>query len=726
MLNPEVAQAQLKTVYLADWRSQRLKQMGNIPEALQSIGYGILGYGSDGRRLQNYEFYEVREQSLNQIDELVSSERLQILSVIFPKFAAIVEAGWQLITQLPYQSSYHRRSFRTPTNPELSAAKRRSWLQQLISVIEGYDQDLDWFAAWVPYLSYYAADTLGIIFAAAIDRNDALGQTIFDILTASASGNHEIGAMGRHVTRALLVANRADGWDFIERLLLAAQRQEGLRQTILETIDEAHPIAFRRMLRLIIEQNLTRFSATIRAVDVWLGFGLETLNEKLAKQMLSQILTLLESDAQAAALESEDAQTVYLALWSAGFENAIAAIDLAIPLLNHPQATHRFVAVHFLAQLNITPARLALLPTMGDRDLEVATCAVQALSQGADPTIQYISDAFKRLEQALPNFPVKPKALSIVWEWIKLEPSQHLVASVMVHNLGQRSPKRLIPYMPLLDSSGRCQVAGLLSMNKPWDNEVRAVIFNLVGDASSWLREQVIRLLHQCSIAAEESAQLEQLLTRKASDLRRGILGLLLNQPDEAAISSAQRLLQAKQVPQRQAGLELLRELVQQNRLLDRARSLATEYQANRSKLTVTETHLLNSILQAETEPTLTDALGLVQLANLTAIATPQVLTTPIFMTPAAIACLSALDDLIHEHRQTPVKIIGWQGEEEELLGNLAWKFPRFDPRLSPEENLSQLPLSDVWQNWWHDRSDTLRDADGLELIRAIVPRFSQ
>ena len=40
--------------------------------------------------------------------------------------------------------------------------------------------------------------------------------------------------MGRHVTRGLLSASNTQGWQFIENLLLAAQRQEGLRQVILE------------------------------------------------------------------------------------------------------------------------------------------------------------------------------------------------------------------------------------------------------------------------------------------------------------------------------------------------------------------------------------------------------------------------------------------------------------------------------------------------------------
>ena len=43
---------------------------------------------------------------------------------------------------------------------------------------------------------------------------------IFAILIASAKGEHEIGAMGRHVVRSLLLANRPEGWEFVEKLLI--------------------------------------------------------------------------------------------------------------------------------------------------------------------------------------------------------------------------------------------------------------------------------------------------------------------------------------------------------------------------------------------------------------------------------------------------------------------------------------------------------------------------
>jgi Family of unknown function (DUF5724)/Domain of unknown function (DUF4132) len=725
MLNPEAAQAQLEQIVDKAWRSQRLRQFAALPQNLASIGYGLFSLAEDGTAGDYSQVYWYQAKALAQLDGLSEGDRTQIFSILFPKISATVELAWQLHHQLPYQSGYSRRSFRVPHNPEFNQEKRQQWLSQLISNLEGYDQDLEWFAAWVPYLGYGVADLLGILFATAINQGDALGQSISQILLDSARGDHEIGAMGRHVTRALLVASDPNGWDFIERLLLAAQRQEGLRQTILETIDEAHPVAFGRMLRLLVAENLTRFSAVIRAVDVWFGFGLESLNEKQVKQILTQTSQYLEdATAREAALSSEDPQALYLALCSVGFTDAIAAIPLAAELLNHTEATHRFVAVHFLIQLEIAPAQLALLPAIGDRDLAVATRAIQSLQYGTELN----SDAFERLEENLSRFPEKPKTLPpLVWEWIQLEASQGLVASAMVAQLGRRSPKRLIPILSKVDVYQRRTIAQYLAEVQPWDAEIRETLLGLVGDTSQWVREEVVKILHQCKITDSESIQLENFLTRKASDLRRGILGLLLNQSDEVAITAGERLLQAKQALQRQAGLELLRELVLGKRLVEPSRALATEYQANRAKLTTTETQLLDNILEPETEePTLTNALGLVNPTELTPLILPQPSQPIEFQTNASQDCLLALDALIHEHRQTPVQLKTWQGEQEELLGNVKWGFPGVDPALSPEENLALLPLTDVWENWWQNRSTQSKDEDGLELLRAIAPSFER
>ena len=61
--------------------------------------------------------------------------------------------------------------------------------------------------------------------------------------------------------------------DALGKLLIAAARQEGLRQAIVENIDHGNLDAQLKMMKLIQEHQLTRFSSVVRAVDTWMGLG---------------------------------------------------------------------------------------------------------------------------------------------------------------------------------------------------------------------------------------------------------------------------------------------------------------------------------------------------------------------------------------------------------------------------------------------------------------------
>jgi Family of unknown function (DUF5724)/Domain of unknown function (DUF4132) len=725
MLNPEFAQARLKEYQVANWLKTRLQQLAKLPKPLNEIGCGIFGSHENGQETKSDDNYVLIENSIKSLDGLKPANRLQIFKILVPKFADTFEATWQSFQYLTYQSSYSRRAFRAPDLPECYSSKRSAWLQNTLNFIKGYDEDLTWFAAWCPYLGYYS-DVLGYLFAAAIDQGGTQGDEIFNILTASAKGEHEIGAMGRHITRALLLAKRPDGWEFVEKLLIAAQRQEGLRQVILESVDEAQPEAYQRMLRLIVDENLIRFTATLRAVDVWFGFNLDVLNERQGRQIVNQVLELLtEEQKHQAALNSADAQTAYLALWVTGFTDATKSIGQAQQLLAHAEATHRFIAVYFLMQLQIKAAEAAIMAVINDSDMRVACLALQAVANPSEDLLTTVPDSFERIAQLFPTWPVKEKVLpSLVWDWVKQSAAQNYLASILVNHVGKRSPKVLIPYIAAGDVYMRARIMRQLAEVQPWDAEIRNAIFSLVGDASSWLREETIKKIQNCEIDRTESDYLVGLLTRKSSDLRRGILNLLLKQPDDSCLVAATSLVAAKNILQRQAGLELLAEMVKQERLLDRCRILATEYKTNRGdKLTNPEILLINRIFVVEAvQPTLLDALDLVDLANLTVPVAPQPLSLEL-NTAAVKSTWAAIDELIHQHRQTPIQITNWRDEvEEHLLGNVQWQFPGMKVELSIAENAARLPLLDVWENWY--RGKRLKDDDGLELIRALAPRY--
>jgi hypothetical protein len=121
--------------------------------------------------------------------------------------------------------------------------------------------------------------------------------------------------------------------------------------------------------------------------------------------------------------------------------------------------------------------------------------------------------------------------------------------------------------------------------------------------------------------------------------------------------------------------------------------------------------------------PTLDDALGLLAGQERTPAVAPKARKVA-FLTAATVACLQALDALVHEHRQTPVSVTTGEGAEEQLFGDVsAWEFPSPREKVPAEQDAARLPLREVWEEALDDRPAKLRDRDGLELVRALAWR---
>ena len=734
MLTREQARDQLKTFHLEDWKERRLASVAALPESLREIGAAALDFSTGyGWTPEERGRAAARWQALLRLDALGVSERQQLFSALWPHIGAHVEATWQLRKRLPYQRGGHRRAFRAPNAPEVTLWTRAAWFDQLLRMTAGYEQDIGWFATWAPYLGYGVDELLGVLLAATIDAGGDEGQAVFDVLTTSARGEHPIGAMGRHVSRALLTASHPEGWDFMEGMLLAAQRQEGLRQVILESIDEAHPLAFRRMLRLILERNLVRFSATVRAADVWFGLMWDVASPRVITSTLERALRYLDDgDSRVKALNGNEAEDAYLALWAAAFEDAPATIEPASRLLAETNVERRFVGAHLLAMLGLPDAQPALIPALDDDDVRIAARAFMELRHANPESVE--ADLFERLERNLLRFPRHKQALKpLVWPWMRLAVTQADVAGALIHHLRQLSPKRLIPHLSVMDPGDRARVARQLAQLKKWDAEVRDVFFKLVGDASPSVREVTLHAIQSQSLGADEVIRLEKLLAREAGDLRRGVINLLLKLEDRAALASAQRLL-ASSLPQRLAGLELLLELQKADRAPAECKAMALAYRDEQNTIAPGEAKLLDSLTaemgQSEA-PTLENALGLHDPAQRTK-PTPPVLrqkrgigslfVNESLVTPAAWAMRQSLDELVHAHRETPITIETWQGAQEELLGNMHWTFPGPQANVPLEKDLERLPLRDVWEAWWLKRPAAERDRDSLEILRAVAP----
>ncbi len=734
MLSPEAARERLESFHDPHQVRNTLVRLSLLHGDLPGLGQLLIHAGPAWERAQKGRPFNFRGQAdaLERLADLKARDRQALFRALLPKIADQVEAAWTLFDRLPYQTGYNRRPFRNPDRNPFAA--RANWVQRLVYAVGQYTgQDVKWLAEWAPYLGYQS-DALGYLFAGAIEQGGKTGQEIFDILIASAGGRHETGAMGRHVVRGLLCCSRPDGWEFVEKMLLAAQREEGLRQVILEGIDESQPDAFRRMLRLILENNLSRFSSAIRAFDVWFGVQMENAPQKRMNGILAQVLEFLDAPASCEkAIREGGAEQAYYALWAMAYRNAQAALPHAIELRHSSDPARRLAATHLLAQMSLAGGFQELLEALDDADLHMPARALTGLTRwgyGLDRLAG--SDMFDRLERLLVRIPDKQTTLKpLVWEWFRLVLDREMAAGQLVECLGQRSPKRLIPHLAMMNPFHRAAVVRLLEETREKDAETLGILLKLVGDASSTVREAALKSLNGFHLGEAEIGQLEGLLKRKAEDLRRGIIQLFLDLPDRSLFQSVDRLLGQKSENQHLAALELLRECKQEGRgsreVVHRARLFREHTQP-----TAAEQRLLEGILAEDlNELTLQDALGLMDPNHRTR---PEPVRPNRFRfglhggaglsSQAAVACLRSLDELVELHRNDEIEVERGDAKVKELLGNFHpfWRFTRRNLGLPPEEDwAARMPLQEVWEEWWQSRPAALRDQDGFELIRVLA-----
>lgn len=732
MLTPEEARKVLDQHKIDDIKNQQnqLDRIKLLPVNLQKSAYALLRRDENGKLVNHAYYLESNDRDVDKkinralwhIEKMDETDRTRILEIFFPKIASYVERGWNFQKSLPYQNGYMRKAFRAPNNARVSFWKRMGWLKNLIQRLSAYDEDLLWFTQYGSYINYgWGGDVLSPVLSAVMDSDDALSDEIFTILVSSANGEHEIGKMGRHIPRSLLSASRPEGWDFIERLLLAAQRQEGLRQSILETVDEAHPQAFLRMLHVILEHDLIRFSAVTRAVNVWFGFAEDSENQRAIVHILVTALKMLESpEIRSQALEAGAGEDVYLALWAVAFNDAEEAVTPASSILKDADIERRFAALHLLSLLDLPSARDAMMDSLSDDDLRMVSYTCQSFRY---TTLPQPEGLFEIIEAVIERMPDKPRSLEpILWLWVGIVADKEVATGLLLKCLGERSPQRLIVHLGDFTPSDRVRAAKLLADSGMDNPEVRDAVIKIVGDRSGWVRESVIKIMAEQDIQPEDAVYLEGLLTRKANDLRRGLLNLLVKQVDADAIASADRLIEAKKSLQRRAGLELLQLLVEAERQTAECRQRAEAYQQTYPDRDDTENALLDRILeQDQADFTLENVLGLIDPAERTQPAMPQEHNVEI-VTSAAINCLVSLDELIHEHRMTPLMTKTWQGEEQEvLLGNAPYAIPNPDVEKPMAEDVLNLPLRELWEGWHDSRPESHRDNDEMEMLRAWI-----
>jgi hypothetical protein len=671
----------------------------------------------------------------DELGQLTRDEVAAVLAVLFPSFAEAMQRADEHLLRWPYLEGVARRAFRAPRRPELYRRRRLAWWIQIFEMTRELRPSVAWLARWAPWIGRYgAADALGILFASELDAGN---REVRAILEASARGEDEIGGMGRHVVRGLLCCADPSAWRYVQDLLLSAQREEGLRQVILETIDEAHPEAFRLLLGAIGEHGLARFSSVARALGTWLGIDFANASTARVQAFVERLSVLFADPARRAqALQGDAWEAWYEAAWAEALLDVDALLPAYLAATRSARAELRGAAAYFGAQAKHPAFAPALAELLDDPDLRVAETArlafvssgyhFQEVATRERDLYDAVPDLFERLERQVPRW-VDDKAPRAALLWPDAQPKLRRaeLATSLFCALRSRPLQRLLPHVSLCDPPQRVWLSRLLaSPEVALDGDARAVLLRLAADRSEDVREHALQALAKLALSDDERLAVESLLRKKSSATRRAALVSLLAQPDAAVLASARRLIaDAKQELARVAGLELLRGLVEARRASTEARALAETHAATSVELSAGERAQLEALgAAAPAVPTLADALGLVDPRALPPPPTPE--PRPVlYFSRAAEALLFALDALADRCATVSVKT-GKRGEYAEApLGSLSqWRsqFPR--PKEGEiEAQLERWPLREVWEAFERERGAELRDPDGLELVRASM-----
>ena len=156
------------------------------------------------------------------------------------------------------------------------------------------------------------------------------------LIAAALNGDEGAPKVSREMFHGILLSRDAELQEHLGRLLLAARLQEGLRQSICECADEGTLPGFLRILRVIAENDLLRYSSVKRAVGVWTGLLAEETNdlERVSKKTLSLLLNGLESpENRETMLQSEDSMEIHMGLWSEAVADMPNAVERAYGLI---------------------------------------------------------------------------------------------------------------------------------------------------------------------------------------------------------------------------------------------------------------------------------------------------------------------------------------------------------------------------------------------------------
>jgi Family of unknown function (DUF5724)/Domain of unknown function (DUF4132) len=685
-----------------------------------------------------------------QVDTWENKDYFELLVYFFgADNAKYVKEAWSKLPFKMYQSGYARRSFRAPNNKKQLLVCQVNFLRSIIGSphIYGYNNNIYYDLNLIEQIRYDNELTNNqnqfMIWSSALDMgNTELFQLMEDIIF----NKDAVGKVSRGIVKALLNSDKKECWQLVEKLLLSAQRQEGLRQTVLEALDETSVGALEYMINVIVENKLTRFSSVVRAIDTWTGLGWEAEKETTVRNIIQLAQQFFEKpDTISAAIQSKNNNEVYMALWVQGVLDVEKTVPYLNDLFDKGTVEKKCLAIKFAGETNDPYIEMPLyFKALNDDNLQVLAFTMHRLEAllGANSKSKFYvnnddyPNFFEKIYNLSQTITTKEKLFeSKVFSWLNVKFERDSLYSSVIHLVGDSEEKLDIILKHFEEFSLKlrekltqeilgdfyCYSFYYFKDNKtkkdPTDFQ-RSFALRILKDRGESLVASAISVLNKVAISETELESFEGLYKRKNANLKKHITAILLKQNDVTIENFINKLITNGDLEQRLSALDILLQLQKEKKLSAKVNNWVKDY-SERPKITDKETKFLDQLMPTNQKQQLSveNGYGFYNPNAISTYALPKIDSNSVYsnltksnkhgFTQPISKIKSELEKLLklyNENTNYEYVIEGWNNTKETvLLGNTFSRIVQSTEKFTNEQLFQNHPLHHIWQKWMED-----------------------
>jgi hypothetical protein len=558
-----------------------------------------------------------------------------------------------------------------------------------------------------------------------IDQNN---ERVFQALSNIIFGENNTALLTYEMIKGIFKSHSHEGYKMLGDLLLAARLQEGLSQSIVENMDEGTLEATIYMLKVILDNELIRYSSVVRALDVWTGLDLQASDKRVTKQSIQYAADSLSNrELREEGVRSENLNTIYISLWAIAVNEEDDIKEPIQFLMENGETYQKVMAQFFLTQSQNAGMRFELAhPFLSEKNVELQYYLLKNYVYDYDVHWSYDSEKgestltvnqvpllenkkertrhfelFKNMFLQIPKREVSIESKAI--QGLTLFFSRNEIARKMMfltaYDLDKDWLRQLIELKDKLSAELREELLSFFIKDYS-DKTQRDFFFASLADKSVKNREIALTIIKSMELMPEEILKIEAMLKLKTGALRQGAIQILLGLSKDQLETALDRLLSSKAELQRVGALEILSEINDQEereRLVKSFKNKILQMKAG-SK----EQILLDKLFQTE-EYNLDNGFGLFDpnhRVNLELEHPKQELKNLLQpTTDSSKQFLQGLSAVVHEHRQVEYEVEWYDGSKDTLhIGEEL----RCSYQEDEKQQIDQLPIAEVWKEYFN------------------------